>query len=51
MPGKNFGDSVRQPREAFYYDNTCERCQRIYQAARRTSRFCSVACRVANHRS
>lgn len=38
------------PRQPLYNVARCEHCGSEYQAARRTSRFCSTACRVANHR-
>lgn len=31
--------------------NTCQYCNETYIAERKTSKFCSTACRVANHRA
>lgn len=32
-------------------NRNCDYCQESYTASRKTSKFCSTACRVANHRS
>lgn len=38
------------PHRTIYRSNVCERCGKVYQSARCTSRYCSTTCRVAAFR-
>ena len=43
--------TVRREVISYTYEVSCEWCGQGFEAQRSTARFCSVRCRMANHRS